>query len=177
MRAFSCLVPERSVELTACRTFNGRLRQACQRDQEAIEWPYCPNWQIWVYFPYLEQGNDLMPQILKFDAIANLPRTPASDVKKLGWRGVMKAVGRQGKLVVTNHNEPEAVILSTEEYDAMMQVMQQVESRKESALDTLRHRFDERLASLQADDAGDRLRSVMRGPAELNGKVKVGASY
>ena len=118
-----------------------------------------------------------MTQILKFDAIEDLPRTPASDVKKLGWRGVMKTIGRQGKLVVTNHNEPEAVILSTGEYGAMMQVLREVESRRESALDALRQRFDERLASLQADDAGERLRLLMRGPAKLNGKVKVGASY
>jgi len=118
-----------------------------------------------------------MALTLKLDAIEDLPHTPASDVKKLGWRGVMKAIGRKGKVVVTNHNEPEAVILSAEAYSAIMQALQEAESKNESALDALRHRFDERLASLQAADAGDRLRSLMRGPAKLGGKVKVGASY
>ncbi len=118
-----------------------------------------------------------MALTLKLDAIEDLPRTPASDVKKLGWRGVMKAIGRQGKVVVTNHNEPEAVILSAEEYGAILQALQEAGSRTESALDTLRHRFDERLASLQAADAGDRLRGVMRRPAKLDGKVKVGTSH
>ena len=118
-----------------------------------------------------------MALTLKLDAIEDLPRTPASEVKKLGWRGVMKAVSRKGKVVVTNHNEPEAVILCVEEYDAIVQALLKIESRNESALDALRHRFDERLASLQAADAGDRLRSLMRGPAKLDGKVKVGASY
>jgi prevent-host-death family protein len=127
--------------------------------------------------PYLGKWNDIMTLILKLDAIKDLPRTPASDVKKLGWRGVMKTINRQGKVVVTNHNEPEAVILSTAEYDAIMQALQKVESRNESALDALRHRFDKRLASLQATDSGDRLRSLMRGHAKLGGKVKVGASY
>ena len=118
-----------------------------------------------------------MALTLKLDSIEDLPRTPASDVKKLGWRGVMKAISRRGKVVVTNHNEPEAVILSAEEYGAIMRALQEAESKNESALDALRHRFDERLASLQAADAGDRLRSLMRGPTKLGGKVKVGASH
>jgi prevent-host-death family protein len=56
---------------------------------------------------------------LKLDAIEDLRCTPASEVKKLGWRGVMKAISRKGKVVVTNHSEPEAVILSIEEYNAI----------------------------------------------------------
>lgn len=118
-----------------------------------------------------------MALTLKLDAIEDLPRTPATQVKKLGWRGVMKAVGRHGKVVVTNHNEPEAVILSAAEYGAILHVLQKAAARTEPALDTLRHRFDERLASLQAADAGDRLRGLMRGSAKLGGKVKAGASY
>lgn len=114
---------------------------------------------------------------LRLDAIEDLPHTAASDVKKLGWRGVMRAVGRKGKVVVTNHNEPEAVILSAEEYGAIMHALNEAGLRHESALDTLRHRFDERLASLQADDASERLRSLMRGPTTLGGKVKVGDSH
>jgi len=114
---------------------------------------------------------------LKLDAIEDLPRTPASDVKKLGWRGVMKVIGHNGKVVVTNHNEPEAVILSTEEYGAIVHALHKADSRNESALDMLRRRFDERLASLQTADAGDRLRALMRAPAKLRGKVKAGASY
>lgn len=118
-----------------------------------------------------------MAPTLKLDSIEELPHTPASDVKKLGWRGVMKAISRKGKVVVTNHNEPEAVILSAEEYGVIMRALQEAASRKESALDALRHRFDERLASLQAADTGDRFRSFMRGPAKLGGKVKAGASH
>ncbi|RNF84233.1 type II toxin-antitoxin system prevent-host-death family antitoxin [Montanilutibacter psychrotolerans] len=114
---------------------------------------------------------------LNLDSIEDLPRTPASDVKKLGWRGVMKAVSREGKVVVTNHNEPEAVILSVEEYGTIVRALHEAESRNASALDALRHRFDERLASLQAADAGTRLRLLMRGPAKLGGKVKAGESH
>jgi prevent-host-death family protein len=118
-----------------------------------------------------------MALTLKLDAIGNLPRTPASNVKKLGWRGVMKAMARVGKMVVTNHNEPEAVILSAQEYDAIVHALAEAGLTHESALDTLRHRFDERLAALQTADAGDRLRTVMQAPPKLGGKVKAGASY
>ncbi|UNK50350.1 type II toxin-antitoxin system prevent-host-death family antitoxin [Lysobacter sp. S4-A87] len=118
-----------------------------------------------------------MAMTLKLEAIEDLPRTPASDVKKLGWRGVMRAIGRTGKVVVTNHNEPEAVIIPAEEYDAMIRALHEAGAKNDSALDDLRHRFDERLASLQAADAGDRLRALMQGPARLRGKVKAGASH
>lgn len=106
-----------------------------------------------------------------------LPRTPATDVKKLGWRGVMRTVKLKGKVLVTHHGHPEAVILPVDEYQALMQVVHQAEAKTESALDALRRRFDERLAALQAENAGDRLRAVMRGPARLRGKVKAGDSH
>lgn len=118
-----------------------------------------------------------MPLTLKLDAIELLPHTPASDVKKLGWRGVMRAIGRTGKVVVTHHNEPEAVILSVEEYGEIMQALQEAGAREESALETLRQQFDQRLAVLQAKDAGQRLRAVARNPAALGGRVKAGASH
>jgi prevent-host-death family protein len=128
-------------------------------------------------FPGIHTGGFDMALSLKLDAIEDLPRTPASDVKKLGWRGVMKAIGRSGKVVVTNHNAPEAVILSAEEYDAIQRALLEAGAGNASALEALRQQFDQRLASLQAADAGDRLRSVMRGPARLGGKVKAGASH
>ena len=115
--------------------------------------------------------------IRPFDVFAQLPHTPASDVKRLGWRGLMKTVRSNGKTVVTNHNAPEAVILSTEEYADLMQLVQQASANTESALAALRRRFDERLAALQTPDAGERLRAVMRAPVELQGKVKAGASH
>lgn len=118
-----------------------------------------------------------MINALRLDAIDTLPRTPASDVKKLGWRGVMKAVGSKGKVLVTNHNEPEAVILSTAEYAAIVQALAEAQGVNASALDTLCHRFDERLAALQAEDAGDRLRALIRRPAALGGKVKAGSGH
>lgn len=87
----------------------------------------------------------------------------------------MKAIGRKGKTVVTHHNEPEAIILSVAEYGDILRALHEVEAKHESVLDTLRQRFDERMASLQSTDSGARLRGVMHGPAKLSGKVKAGA--
>lgn len=121
-----------------------------------------------------------MAHALTIDRLASfdqLPRTPASDVKKLGWRGVMRTVGREGKVLVTNHDQPEAVILSTDEYQRLMQAAQGAQLQQDSALDTLRRRFDERLRTLAQDDAAERLRAVLGAPVALGGQVKAGQSH
>jgi prevent-host-death family protein len=112
-----------------------------------------------------------------FLPLARLPRTPASDLKKLGWRGVMNTLRSKGKLLVTNHDEPEAVIIPVAEYDALMQLAGQWEAQIESALTGLRRSFDERLSVLQGQSAATRLRSTIRGRAKLGGKVKAGSGY
>lgn len=111
------------------------------------------------------------------DPVEVLPRVPASDVKRRGWRGVMEALRSGGTLLVTNHDRPEAVILAADVYADLLDRVAQAESRVESDLAQLRQRFDERLAALRAPEAGARLRSVMRGPARLQGKVKAGQTY
>ena len=112
-----------------------------------------------------------------FVPLAKLPRTPASDLKRLGWRGMMNALRNKGKLLVTNHDEPEAVIIPVAEYDALMRLVQQSEAQTEATLAGLRRNFDERLAALQGRSAATRLQSTIRGPARLGGKVKAGSGY
>lgn len=118
-----------------------------------------------------------IPLRVDFDALTPLTRGPASDVKKHGWRGLMRVLQSEGQLVVTNHSEPEAVILSIQDYAAFVRLAQQSEATADSALQTLRQRFDDRLAVLQAPDAGDRLRAVMGEPAALHSRVKAGSTY
>jgi PHD/YefM family antitoxin component YafN of YafNO toxin-antitoxin module len=111
------------------------------------------------------------------ESVKALPTVRASDVKRRGWRGVMRTLDVEGAVLVTNHNQPEAVILATAAYANLLEQAKQAESRIESDLALLRRRFNERLAALRKPDAGRRLRSVMRGPARLRGKVKAGQSY
>jgi PHD/YefM family antitoxin component YafN of YafNO toxin-antitoxin module len=109
--------------------------------------------------------------------LAKLPRTPASDLKKLGWRGMMIALRSKGKTLVTNHNEPEAVIMPVAEYDELLRLAEQSEAQTESALANLRRSFDERLSVLHGQSAATRLQATMRGRAKLGGKVKAGSGY
>jgi len=90
---------------------------------------------------------------------------------------MMNALRSKGKLLVTNHDEPEAVIIPVAEYDALMQIVEQSEAQTESALAGLRRSFDERLAVLQDRSAPTRLQSTIRGRAKLGGKVKAGSGY
>ena len=114
---------------------------------------------------------------LPISAVQSLPRTPASDVKKLGWRGVMRTVGREGRVLVTNHDQPEAVILSTDEYQRLVQAAAANQGRQDDALATLRRQFDERLATLAAPDAGARLRGVFGQAPTLDGQVRAGQTH
>ena len=106
-----------------------------------------------------------------------LPQTPASDVKKLGWRGVMKVVARSGKVVVTNHNQPEAVILPVEEYTRLLNLLRDAAARDEAALDALRRKFDERLACLNEPGTGDKLISIFDKPFRYDGKIFNGDEF
>jgi prevent-host-death family protein len=76
------------------------------------------------------------------DSVKALSRVPASDVKRRGWRGVMRSVSAEGAVVVTNHNQPEAVILSAGAYANLLDRATQAEARVESDLALLRRRFD-----------------------------------
>lgn len=90
---------------------------------------------------------------------------------------MIKALRSKGKILVTNHDEPEAVILPVAEYDALMQLVKKSEAQTELALAHLRQSFDERVSALQGHAATTRLQSTIRGSAKLGGKVKAGSGY
>lgn len=104
-------------------------------------------------------------------------QTPASDLKRLGWRGVMRTVQRDGTVLVTNHNQPEAVILSLAEYENLHRAAQELQAQKDAVLEELRQEYDKRLAVLNEPGVADRLRAIMDEPARLHGRVIAGASY
>jgi PHD/YefM family antitoxin component YafN of YafNO toxin-antitoxin module len=116
-------------------------------------------------------------QIKDASPLDQLPVAPASSVKKNGWRGMMRALSTEGRLLVTNHNHPEAVILSTAEYTKLVKAAAAAEQAAPNPLVELRRKFDERLSVLDAPDAGDRLRELIQSPAPLDGQVKAGATF
>jgi len=116
------------------------------------------------------------------DPITELSRTTASSVKE-HWRRVMQEVREQRMVVVTNHNEPQAVIVSAEQYRALHAKVEALEQSLEElrsqspVLAELRAGFDARLAVLQEAQAGQRARELLRRPAHLQGKVKAGTGF
>jgi len=110
-------------------------------------------------------------------AAARLPATTASEMKRQGWRGVMAAVRREGHLLITNHNIPEAVILPPEQYDKLVSAANESASEQDPRLEALRLRFRERMQCLLEPDANARLGSLMSRRPKLDGRVMVGESY
>ena len=82
------------------------------------------------------------------EALPLLQRKPASDVKREGWRGIMKAVDAAGRLLVTNHDEPQAVILSLSEYRALSELADSARRQQQDRLEQLTREFDDDLAVL-----------------------------
>ena len=111
------------------------------------------------------------------ELLSRMERKPASDVKREGWRGIMRTVEAVGKLLVTNHDEPEAVILSLREYRQLTLLAQQVQRDNANRLEQLTRAFDAELAVLKQPDAGDRLRGAFGAPLALRGEVIAGRSY
>lgn len=118
-----------------------------------------------------------MVAALTLHSLDTLPQAPASDVKKLGWRGVMKVVARSGRLVVTNHNQPEAVILPAEEYNRLLQLLRDAGEKDRAALETLRKQYDERLAVLHTPEARETLRDLLRRPLDFEGTIFTGDEF
>ncbi len=111
------------------------------------------------------------------ELFARLQRKPVSDVKREGWRGVMSVVDVTGKVLMTNHERPEAVILSLREYRLLTERADRVQRDDQSKLEQLTRAFDAELAVLQQPDAGDRLRQAFGAPLTLHGEVIAGRSY
>jgi PHD/YefM family antitoxin component YafN of YafNO toxin-antitoxin module len=106
--------------------------------------------------------------------LAHLQRKPVSDVKREGWRGIMRSVDTAGQLLMTNHEQPEAVILSLQEYRLLTDLAGRAQRDKQSELERLSRAFDAELALLQQPGASERLRDAFSAPLSLNGQVIAG---
>ena len=88
----------------------------------------------------------------------------------------MRSVDSTGRLLMTNHDQPEAVILSLQEYRLLTEQAARAQRDSQDKLDSLSRAFDGELAVLQQPDAGERLRSAFDAPLGLNGEVVAGRS-
>jgi prevent-host-death family protein len=77
----------------------------------------------------------------------------ASEVKS-NWRAIVQEA-REGEVIVTNYNRPEAVVMSAERYAQL-----RTAARANDPLRRLRDQFEGELAVLRAPGAADRLRDA-----------------
>lgn len=118
-----------------------------------------------------------VPQMTSSEAVAPLPRTRVSDLKTHGWRSVMTGVQRDGAVVITNQNRPEAVILTIAEYEKFADAKRRESERQHQALNDLRAEYDAQLEVLQSADAAETLMGLMRKPTTRGGKKFTGAEF
>lgn len=118
-----------------------------------------------------------VPRMAASEAVAPLPQTRVSELKTRGWRSVMEGVQRDGVVVITNQNRPEAVVLTIAEYEKLADAKRRESERQQQALDDLRAEYDAQLEVLQSADAAETLMSLMRKPTTLGGKSFTGAEF
>jgi len=106
-----------------------------------------------------------------------LPSTTATALKRQGWPSIMADVRREGHLLITNHNLPEAVILPPEEYDRLVNAARKSKDASSLRIEALKRKFAERLACLQEPGANEKLDTAMLKPLELRGQVLAGQGY
>lgn len=114
----------------------------------------------------------------RFERIRGLATAAASEFKRLGWPGLLeRAHENAGRLAVTSHNRLQAVILTPEAYESLVEKAEQQQEADADALERLRAEFDEHLAVLEGPEGAARLRAASESPGKLYGRVKAGESY
>lgn len=114
--------------------------------------------------------------IAELPKLEDLPRQTASDVKNK-WREVLREVREAGSIAITNHSAVEVVLLNAEAYRQLAASVAAVKEREASVLDQLSAQFNQRLASLQAPDAGASAAAVFKRRGALSKRPKAGASF
>ncbi|NYT85027.1 hypothetical protein [Pollutimonas harenae] len=90
---------------------------------------------------------------------SQLPAITLAAVEEQGWDYIEKHLAQANRLVVMSGGNAEAVVVSVPEYLKLVRNIQGIaaaplpDSSKTVSLQTLRERFDKRLASLHKPDA------------------------
>jgi prevent-host-death family protein len=114
--------------------------------------------------------------IAELPQLEDLPRQTASDVKNK-WRQVVREVREAGSVAITNHAAVEVVLVNADAYRQLAASAAALKERDAAALDKLSAQFNERLAGLQAPDAGKKAAAVFKRKGRLATRPKAGASF
>lgn len=97
-----------------------------------------------------------------------VPSVPATEVKNSFGR-ILDATVRKGALVITKHDEPAAVLLSWDEFEAL-------EAARARPLAALAGQFDDLLARMQTPAARKRLKRAFDATPQEMGKAAAAAA-
>lgn len=114
--------------------------------------------------------------IAELPKLEDLPRQTASDVKNK-WREVVREVREAGSIAITNHSSVEVVLVDAQAYRRLVASAAALKEREASVLDELSAQFDQRLASLQAPDAGRKATAVFQRKGKLSTRAKAGSAF
>ena len=114
--------------------------------------------------------------IAELPQLEDLPRQTASDVKNK-WREVVREVREAGSVAITNHSSVEVVLVNAEAYRQLAASAAALKEREAAVLDQLSAQFNQRLASLQAPNAGDQAAAVFRRKGRLSTRPKAGTAF
>lgn len=107
--------------------------------------------------------------------LRQMDTTRATEVKTKGWTTLVRNVRAKKAVLITNRNHPEVVVLDVDAYEKLLGAAQKgaSETTRESVLTRLQWQFDGYLASL---NESDRLSTLLRAPAPVGKKIKLGPS-
>ena len=108
--------------------------------------------------------------------LEDLPRQTASDVKNK-WREVVREVREAGSVAITNHSSVEVVLVNAEAYRQLAASAAALKEREAAVLDQLAAQFNERLANLQAPDAGEKAAAVFKRKGRLSKRPQAGSAF
>lgn len=100
--------------------------------------------------------------------VVEMPSYAATEAKN-SFGKLMQAASRKGAVAITRRNEPEAVLLSMDEYQALV-------TAGSHKLDDLTHEFDVMLAQMQTGKSKRGARSAFNSAPSALGKAAVRAA-
>ncbi|GAB2507706.1 hypothetical protein [Lysobacter humi (ex Lee et al. 2017)] len=115
-------------------------------------------------------------------SLRDVPQATSTQVQKT-WRRVLSMVRSSGRVVVTNHGDVEAVVVSRQELERLDREIGELRERVQKltgdvpSVDRLREQFLERLATRDESEFGDRLRNAARTRVDLGGRLKAGDRF
>lgn len=115
-------------------------------------------------------------------SLRDAPRATSTQVQKT-WRRVLSMVRSSGRVVVTNHGDVEAVVVSRQELERLDREIGELRARVQKltgdapSVDRLREQFLQRLAERDEGAFSERLRTAARTPVDLGARLKAGDRY